>query len=83
VATAGPAIAIERRLGDERLIVAVNPGVEPVTLGIVVADVARGRLEPVALDDGRATSTGVDFVDARASVTVPARTGVVFELASS
>ena len=58
IGTAGPAMAIERALGDDRLVVACNPGTEPVDLGLLVEGVTGGRLEPVPLEGAGAADVG-------------------------
>lgn len=85
IGTAGPAMAIERALGDDRLVVAVNPGTEPVALGVTIEGVGgrmgAGELVPIELDgavDGAiAVRERIDIRDGRATVPVPARAGVV------
>jgi cyclomaltodextrinase len=85
VGAAGAALAIERRLDDEVLLVAVNAGTEPTTLPVTLAgDVgtsAGTRLEPLSLEGW----TGQPDRDAAvhegtAELILPARRAGVFRL---
>ncbi len=73
VAITGPALAIERRLDGDRLVVAVNPGDAPVALDLTLAGAGDGRLEPIPLEDDAATGTSISGGIGR--LDVPARTG--------
>ncbi len=88
IAAAGPAIAFERRLDAARLVIAVNAGTEEVALDAVLRGVARGRLDPVALD-GAGPIPGserhgrpIDVHAEAARLVVPPRSGYVLRLAS-
>ena len=81
VGAAGPALALERRLEDAVLVVAVNAGTDPQSLSIEL-DVPDGaRLEPVALE-GWAGQSGaaVAVADRRAVLELPARRATVFRV---
>jgi neopullulanase len=84
IAAAGSALAFERRLDADRLVVAVNPGTEPVTLDATVEGTAGGRLVPVVLDGAAGGDAPVPppvaIVDGRAAIPVPARVGVVLRV---
>jgi len=87
IAAAGPALAFERRLDAERLVVAVNPGTDAVVLDVAIVGVAQARLVPVALDgvvgEGsslEATTGRVDVVGEMARIIVPPRSGHVLRL---
>jgi hypothetical protein len=45
-------MALERAIGERRLVLAMNPGSEPVTLGLTVDGVDHGSIEAVDLGDG-------------------------------
>ena len=79
----GPAMAIERRLDEARLILALNPGDGEMALEVAVEGVGAGRLEPVGLDGGPDAGVAVDVVDGRARIPLPARTGRVLRVAGS
>lgn len=76
IGAAGPAVAIERALGADRLVVAVNPGTGPVSLEVVIDGVAQGSLQPVDLGDGRSGAPSM-VVAERASLAIPPRSGIV------
>lgn len=76
----GPAMAIERRLDDARLIVALNPGDGVMTLDVEVEGFGAGRLEPVGLAGDGAVEP-VEVTDGHARVALPARTGRVLRVA--
>jgi neopullulanase len=77
----GPAMALERRLDDARLILALNPGDDAASLDVVVDGLGGGLLEPVEL--GGAPGAPVDVVDGRARIPLSARTGRVLRVARS
>jgi neopullulanase len=81
IAAAGQALAFERRLDADRLVVAVNPGTDPITLDVIVSGQDRGRLVPVAIDDGAGTEP-VPVINDHAVIAVPGRTGRVLRLAT-
>jgi glycosidase len=85
LAADGPVIAFERRHGDDALIVAVNPGIAPVSVTVAPPGVAAGRLEPVGLADGDASiqAAPTPIVDGRAAVEVPARTGLIARIVAA
>jgi neopullulanase len=81
LAAAGPALAFERRLDGQRLVVAVNAGTDAVTLETTFDGVSRGRLEAVDLDGSSAATIGPIEVDAgAASLVIPPRSGHVLRL---
>jgi neopullulanase len=82
IGAAGPAMAIERRLGDARLIVAMNPGDGDVQLEVVVEGIGEGRLEPLALA-GADPGGPVGVQDGRAALPLPPRSGRVLRVAGS
>jgi neopullulanase len=75
------AIAIERRLDDDRLVVALNAGDDRFDLEVAIEGVARGWLAPIALP-GEAEAEPVVVTDARGVVPIPARTGQLFRVAA-
>ncbi|HEX7346895.1 MAG TPA: alpha-amylase family glycosyl hydrolase, partial [Candidatus Limnocylindrales bacterium] len=78
----GPAMAIERRLNDARLILAMNAGDGEMELELVVEGIGEGRLQPVELA-GVNPGSEVDVRDGRARIPVPPRTGRVLRVAMS
>lgn len=74
VAAAGPAIAIERRLGDERVVVAVNAGMDEAGLDVTLSGIEVGRLVPVDLD-GAAPGAAVPLVAGQGRLVLAPRTG--------
>jgi cyclomaltodextrinase / maltogenic alpha-amylase / neopullulanase len=82
VGAEGAAMALERRLGDDRVILVVNPGDGAVDLEVAVEGVGRGRLDPVSLPGENAGDT-VEIVDGRARVPIPGRVGRVLRVAGS
>ena len=76
----GPAMAIERRLDDERLILALNPGEHATELEVTVEDVEAGWLSTVALPGGELLEA-VQVSRSRAHVPIPARTGRLLRVA--
>jgi hypothetical protein len=85
-------MAFERRLGEERLIVAVNPGTDLMTLEIALPGVDAGRLEPVELEgpetwsatgDGPSRGAGIGIEDGRARLELAPRTGRVVRVRSA
>jgi hypothetical protein len=68
------AIAIERRLDDDRVVVAINAGDHVFELEVAIDGVMRGWLAPIALP-GEAEPRPVVVTDGRATVPIPARTG--------
>ncbi len=76
----GPAMAIERRLDDGRLILALNPGDGAMDLQVTVDDVGSGWLAPVALPGGEG-GDAVVVTDGRAWIPLPPRTGRVLRVA--
>jgi cyclomaltodextrinase len=86
VGAAGPGFAFERRLDGDRLVVALNPGTEPMELAVTLDGVGRGRLEGVSLDGGDSDGSppgaaGVEVVDGAARVAIGPRRGQVLRLA--
>jgi hypothetical protein len=78
----GPAMALERRLDDARLILALNPGESEMLLDVAIEGVASGRLEPVELP-GVDAGGAVDVSDGRARIPLLARAGRVMRVAGS
>jgi cyclomaltodextrinase / maltogenic alpha-amylase / neopullulanase len=78
----GPAMALERRLDDARLILALNPGEDEMPLDVAIEGVGAGRLEPVELP-GIDAGGAVDVADGRARIPVPAKAGRVMRVAGS
>jgi neopullulanase len=76
----GPAMAIERRLDEGRLILAMNAGDDEMDLEVVVEGMGEGRLEPVELP-GVDAGAAVDVRGGRARIPLPARTGRVLRVA--
>ena len=79
----GPAMAIERRLDEARLILALNPGDGETALDVAIDGVGAGRLEPVGLAGGPDAGAAIDVVDGRARIPLPARTARVLRVAGS
>jgi neopullulanase len=80
VGVAGPALAFERRLDGDRLVVAVDPGPDPVTLAITLPDGGDGRLATIPLDGVTAGIIDVPLVDGHARLTIPARSAQVLRV---
>jgi neopullulanase len=82
VAAAGPAMAFERRLGDARSVVAVNPGTDAVSIEVALHDAPRGRVVGVGLD-GVPGGTALDapIADGRAILPLGPRDARVFSVA--
>lgn len=78
VGAGGRAVAFERRLGDRRLLVAVNAGETPATLDVSVAApaVTASEILPEPFSGAHATVTG----DGTVRLAVPPRTGAVLAL---
>jgi neopullulanase len=84
VGSTGAAMALERRLDPDRLIVGVNPGDASIDLDVTIDGFGRGRLEAIPLPgvaDDQADLTVVDIADGRATLAIPPRTGLVFRVA--
>jgi len=84
IGSSGAAMALERRLDDDRLAVAINPADAAIDLDVTIDGVGRGRLERIALPsagESEPDPTGVVIADGRATIAVPARTGLVFRVA--
>jgi cyclomaltodextrinase / maltogenic alpha-amylase / neopullulanase len=77
----GTAVALERGGGASHLIVAVNPGTEPVRLDIRIEGTVgdEGRLEPVALPAFGGIA-GVPIRDGSATLDLPGRSGSVLRI---
>lgn len=78
-ATAGPALAIERRLDGDRLVIAVNAGNDAVALEVTLPDIDTAQLRPVALD-GTTGAEPAAVVGGRARLVVASRTGGVWRV---
>jgi neopullulanase len=76
----GSAIAIERRLDDDRLIVAINAGADPVDLEVAVEDVEHGWLSHVELP-GSDGLEPIVVTGSSAQVPIAARSGRVLGVA--
>ena len=85
-------MAFERRLGEDRLIVAVHPGTDPMTLEIALPGVDAGRLEPVELEgaetwsapaDEASPGAGIRIENGRARLELAPRTGRVARVRST
>jgi neopullulanase len=82
IAADGPGLAFERRLDERRLVVAVNPGTDPIVLDAALEGVGAGRLDVVDVDGSAGSDTGpVDVRDGTARIAVSPRTGLVLRLA--
>ncbi len=81
IGASGPAMAFERALGEDRLVVGVNPGPDPVTLQVAIDGVAAGDLVPVELEGASVTATTARIEDGRASLVLEPRKGVVLQVA--
>jgi neopullulanase len=79
IGTSGPAMALERRLDATRIVLAVNPGDEPVELPITLDDVGAGRLEPVPLP-GEIGPPAMGIADGRSGIPLAARSAAVFRV---
>jgi glycosidase len=79
----GSAMAIERRLDEARLILALNPGDGEKALDVAIDGVGAGRLEPVGLAGGPDAGAAIDAVDGRARIPLPARAARVLRVARS
>jgi len=78
----GAAMALERRLDDARVILALNPGEDEASLDVAVESVSIGQLAPVEIV-GLDAGGPVDVVDGRATLRIPARTARVLRVAGS
>jgi hypothetical protein len=84
IGSAGPAMAIERRLDADRLIVAVNPGDDTVEVDATVDGVDRGRLESIRLPGDDDQDGGpVDVSGGHAIIRMSPRTGRVLRVAGA
>jgi neopullulanase len=82
IGAVGPALALERRVDDARLVLAINAGTEPIDLEVTIDDVDRGRLEPVALESaGEGSANAAGIAAGRATIRIPPRTGLVSRVA--
>ncbi len=79
VAVAGPALAIERRHAGDRLVIAVNAGIDAVSLDATLPDIDAAHLAPVPLD-GTAPVEPATAVAGRARIGVAPRTGGVWRV---
>jgi cyclomaltodextrinase len=84
IGATGPAMAIERALGDDRLVVACNPGVESIALEVIVDEVVDGRLTPVEVDPAGTVGEGAgeDIAGGRARLQLAPRAGAVYRVAA-
>ncbi|MFP5341865.1 MAG: glycoside hydrolase family 13 protein [Candidatus Limnocylindria bacterium] len=79
IGDSGPALVLERALDDDRLVVAINPGVEAVTVDVALEGVGAGRLLPIHLEPGDPEAP-VAVRDGLASLALAPRRGVVARL---
>ena len=79
----GPAMALERRLDMDRLVVVVNPGDDAVDLDVTIEGAERGGLEQIHSTDDRINVDRPTIVieAGRARVPISARNGLVFRVA--
>ena len=82
----GPAMAIERRLESDRLVISINPGDDGIELEVALAEAATGRLERIPID-GEAIDwpdvgpiDRVAIADGLARIAIPARSGQVWRV---
>jgi cyclomaltodextrinase len=82
IGAAGPAMAIERAIGDDRLVVALNPGSESTGLEVIVAGVPDGRLRPVEMGPTGAVDehAGAVIDGDRARLELGPRAGAVYRV---
>jgi hypothetical protein len=79
--TAASAIAIERRLGDDRLLVVVNAGTEGVDLDLAQIGLGDARFVPVYSDGGDSLEP-IDLSDGVGRSAIPPRSGGVWRMTS-
>ena len=77
---AGPAVAIERRLDDRRILVVANSAERQVSLTVDLPGTAGGRFEPLALPGWPAADVRETAVDGGTPVSIAARSGAVLRL---
>ncbi len=84
VGSVGSAVAIERALDADQLVVAVNPGTDAVDLELAIDGVASGSLDPIELAGwGPALPSDPALVrDGRAAISIPPRHGAVLRVRS-
>jgi cyclomaltodextrinase / maltogenic alpha-amylase / neopullulanase len=76
------AVAIERRLDDARLILAMNAGDDEIDLEVAIEGIGEGQLRPVDLA-GTEAGGEVDIRDGQARIHLPPRTSRVLRVADS
>jgi cyclomaltodextrinase len=82
IGAAGSAMAIERRLGYDRLVLALNPGDGPADLDVALAGVGAGRLDAVRLGAVDADRPGsVPIAEGGARLSIAGRTGLAYRVA--
>jgi neopullulanase len=82
VATSGAAMAFERALGDERLVVAINPDEIPLALDLTLPG-ARGRLVELPLDPPAGDDEpAAEVTGGRAQLRIAPRAGRILRLDS-
>jgi neopullulanase len=79
IAAAGPALAIERRLDGDRLVIAVNAGVDAASLELTLSDIDAAQLRPVVLD-GTTRVEPAAVIGGRTRLIVAPRTGGVWRV---
>ena len=80
----GQAVALERRLDEDVLVVAVNAGTEPFDLGVTLSTDRGGRLEAIGLDGWGVPDEGSVIVDGdHATIPLPPRRARVLRLVPS
>jgi neopullulanase len=86
IGAVGAAIAFERRLGGDRLVIALNPGIDAVSLDVTLDGVGDGTLDSVELvgiepgGGSEAVAGPAAVVDGAARLVVPPRAGQVLRL---
>jgi cyclomaltodextrinase len=79
VAADGQALAIERRLDGDRLVVAVNAGIGTVSMDVTLPDIGAARMEPVRFEDGT-WGEPVPIAEGRGRLLVAPRSGRVWRV---
>ena len=80
IGSSGPALAFERRLGDERLVVGVNAGTEGTDLELALPGIAAARLEPVGPTAGPNPGPMPPVADGHGRLPLPPRSGGVWRV---
>ena len=80
IGAADGAIVIERRLGDERLVVAVNAGTAASDVELALPGVAAGYLEPLEPTAGERASSAMRVLEGAGRLSIPPRSGGVWRV---